>query len=73
MSDAIIKVVKNILDSQIFGVMPSVVAAIEYETTPAGIKIKMRIPTVKLKRHLEPHDNIIGLCTMASDKFTFLG
>jgi len=72
MMDPVIKAAKNILDAQLFGVMPSVVAAIEYETTPAGIKIKTPVPTVKLKRRVEPHDNIIGLCTMAGDQLTFL-
>ena len=72
MAYPVIKTVKNILDAQLFGVMPSVAAAIEYETTAAGMRIKTTTPTVKLKRRVESHDNVIGLCTMAGDQLTFL-
>jgi len=44
MADPIIKAAKNILDAQLFRVMPPVVAAIEYETTPDGMKIKRPHP-----------------------------
>jgi len=72
MADPVIKAAKNILDAQLFGVMPSITTAIEYETTPAGTKIKGPVLTVKLKRRVEFHDNVIGLCTMVGDQLTFL-
>ena len=72
MADPVIKAAKNILDAQLFSVMPSVAAAIEYETTPTGMKIKTPVPTVKVKQRVEPHDNVIGLCTTAGDQLTFL-
>jgi len=72
MPDSVIRAAKNILDAQLFGVMPSVTTAIEYEITPGGMKIKTPVPTVKMKRRVEHHENIIGLCTMAGDQLTFL-
>ena len=36
------------------------------------VKIKTPIPSVKLKRRVEPDDNLIGLCTTAGDQLTFL-
>ncbi|MCH8294690.1 hypothetical protein IH992_26700 [Candidatus Poribacteria bacterium] len=72
MADPIIKAAKSILDAQLFGIMSPVSTAVEYETTPTGVKIKTPVPTVRLKRRVEPHDNLIGLCTTVGDQLTFL-
>ena len=73
MADPVIRAAKSILDAQLFGVMPAIAPAVEYETTPTGMmKVKTSVPTVKLKRRVEPDDNVIGLCTTAGDQLTFL-
>ena len=72
MADPVIKAAKSILDAQLFGVMSPVSTAVEYESTPTGMKIRTPAPTVRLKRRVEPHDNLVGLCTTAGDQLTFL-
>ena len=73
MADPVIKAAKNILDVQLFGVMSLLVGAvIEYGTSHAAMIGKTPVPTVKLKRRVELHDNVLGLCTMAGDQLAFL-